>query len=413
MGWIQELWSNDYSGGIRVPTEWPKLMGANNLLPGLLIFLLSPFQSDPNLYSFYTVKFLVISLVLIAQLTSVITKPKMIIPVLCGFLLLNTVYSGYMNINYYSSNWLYIIILLEIIKQIASRSKSLFPTELITLFFLLMASKSQIIYISMACILVLVIKNKKYINYKFLTLVITFLFLFQVTNLLNSNTVGGRTAVPQPFGLRPEISSNGIEWDFGWVYRSFWTILDWYPGIGANLINQSSFTISQKTLLIVLAIFATVYVPYFLVRKQIGLEQNVYILDTFMFASLLTWTLIKHPIGIGHVALSYISASVVTIFAISRFIYYRFKDVCNSFRVLVATPLLLSLFISLFARPISYSEMSRRSSDKIGITVTSNLKNQPKALHLLQVVYALQGKRLEFSKNGDYSNSQVHLFIKD
>ena len=48
-GWMQEAWSPDYSGPIRVPTAYPNLMSANHLMPGALLSTLGALLTNMNL----------------------------------------------------------------------------------------------------------------------------------------------------------------------------------------------------------------------------------------------------------------------------------------------------------------------------------------------------------------------------
>ena len=56
--WLNEIFSIDYEGPIRIPTAYPNLLSANHLIAGSLLSPFLIFNNNINIYNSYCIKFI-------------------------------------------------------------------------------------------------------------------------------------------------------------------------------------------------------------------------------------------------------------------------------------------------------------------------------------------------------------------
>jgi hypothetical protein len=278
--------------------------------------------------------------------------------------------------------------------------------KVIIVFSFLLIAKAPILLIAATVLIYLIAKDLR-ISLNLKNIVVFFLAMANVWSWLSTPKPSGiGIGFPKPVGV---VSGDGFQ--FSWASIQYSEILGWYTGHEAWFIFryiQAPYIFG----IVVFLIFFKIYFVYFFLRKKVGLSStSVSILDLYMLVSMLSSLLLRNDGSLVHQAHAYLLASTITfIIAIAY---------CSS--KLNFQKLIPLFFISILVQvptkylPLFEQDVSVRLKDVGTITVNELEERKITAadpVRKKQVYYSMLGKRFLFSKDENYSGSQVHLFTQ-
>ena len=406
-GWMQEAWKPEYSGPIRVPTEYPNLMSANHLMPGALLSTLGALLPSMNLVKAIDLRYITICFVLSSLAVEVYKRKRKHFPrlVLVG-VTLNLIYGTEIQGNLGMSSFVYVILLAILMFVLFEPETVENKQRVIIVFGFLLIAKAPILLIAATVLIYLIAKNLR-ISLNLKNAVVFILAIANVWSwLLTPKPSGIGNGFPKPVGV---ISGDGIQ--FSWASIQYNEILGWYTGYEAWFIFryiQAPYIFG----IVVFLILFKIYFIYFFLRKKVGLSStSISILDLYMLVSMLSWLLLRNNGSLVHQAHAYLLASTITFIIAVAYCSSRlnFKKLIPLFLISISIQVPTKYF------PLSEQQVIIRLGD-VGTMTLSELEERKitaaDPIRKKQVYYSMIGKRFPFSKDEDYSTSQVHLFTQ-
>lgn len=408
-GWLQEVWQASYSGGVRVPTLWPLQLGSNNILPGTVLSLIATLQPDMNLVSAIDARYFIIvtTFFLVLKDLKLDTPSKMIkvfTALSISWLFFGTEIGTELNL----SSYLYVLLLVVIIQMLMTKKSAITGVPLIILFSILLVAKTQIALVAAVVIIVLIRRiGIKALNPRILSLwvLISINMLFW---LIIPSTAGSNIGIPLPFGFHPSIESGQLNLNLEKIYHGLDSLPGWYPAWEGGVVqNHSSGFVA--ILLIFLLISLKIYAVYFLAIQSVRIPtEHRKILDIFVAVSFFSWAVIRNGGHVGHQAHAFLTTSVVTA-AVLAIVVFKFMK--NS---LILPSLVIAITLNLYAGTLPpLNEVNAVSiAHDYGMTTHDSKKLNPDEMSLtqLQIWNSINGRKMPFDVNGDYTGSQASLF---
>lgn len=406
-GWMQEAWSPDYSGPIRVPTAYPNLMSANHLMPGALLSTLGALLPSMNLVKAIDLRYITICFVLSSLVVEVYKRKREHFSrvVLVG-ITLNLIYGSEIACELNGSSFVYVILLGIIAFVLFEPETTEKKQGLIILFSFLLIAKAPILLIAAAVLTYLIAKNLR----NSFSLKNVLVFALVVANVWSWSSTpkpsGLGSGFPKPIGV---IADEGIHFSFATIQYN--EILGWYTGHEAWFIARY---IQEPYIfgIVILLILIKIYFVYFYLRKKIGLSSaSVSILDLYMLGSLLSWLLLRNNGSLAHQAHAYLLASTITFIIAVAYFSSRLN-----FRKLIPL-LLVSILIQIPTKylPVFEHDQDVRLGDVGTMTLIDVKERKITTSDLVrkkQVYYSMLGERFLFSKKDDNYTSPVNMFTQ-
>lgn len=268
LGWIQEVFSNDYAGPLRLPTLYPVLSGANHFYSSSLVLITGVFSKDMNLVIAQNLKYILICFFYYLLLREF--KPKQTF----SFALASSVpwllYGQEISYEFVISSSGYIFCLSLILFIIMSKDR--FNIEHIQIILLVLAvSKAPIFFVP---ILVFAYIHFTINRFKFTrvnSLLMFLVFLNILSWAVTPKSTGSGSGIPQVLGLHPRIINGHLDIGLSAIKNSF---NPWYLGHEGILLNRFDSQFA-KIGIIFLLIFVKIYLTYFLLlRRQVHPKQE-------------------------------------------------------------------------------------------------------------------------------------------
>lgn len=408
-GWLQEIWQASYSGGVRVPTLWPLQLGSNNILPGTVLSLIATLQPDMNLVSAIDARYFLIvtTFFLVLKDLKLNTSSKMI-KVFAALSISWLFFGAEIGAELNLSSYLYVLVLVVIIQLLLRKKLEIVGIPMIVLFSILLVAKTQIALVATVVIIVLIRRiGIKALNPQIISLwvLISINMLFW---LIIPSTPGSNIGIPLPFGFHPSIESGQLNLNLEKIYHSLDILPGWYPAWEGGVVqNYSSGFVAIS--IIFLLISLKIYTVYFVAIRGVKIpRENRNILDIFVGVSLFSWVVIRNGGHVGHQAHAFLTTSVVTA-AVLAIVVFKFMK--NSF---ILPSLVIAITLNLYAGTLP--PLNEVNADSIaqdyGMTIDDSKKLNPDEISLtqLQIWNSINGKKMPFDVNGDYTGSQASLF---
>ena len=408
-GWLQEIWQASYSGGVRVPTLWPLQLGSNNILPGAVLSLIATLQPDMNLVSAIDARYYILVTTFFLVLKDLkFDTPSKMIKVFTALSISWLFFGAEIGTELNLSSYLYVLVLVVIIQLLMTKKSAITGVPMIVLFSILLVAKTQIALVA-AVVIIVVIRR---IGIKSLNPKIFFLWILIFINMLFwliiPSTAGSNLGIPLPFGFHPSIESGQLNLNLEKVYHGLDILPGWYPAWEGGVVkNHSSGFVTVSIIFLLISI--KIYALYFVAIRGIKIpREHRNILDIFVALSLFSWVVIRNGGHVGHQAHAFLLTSVVTA-AVLAIVVFTFMK--NS---LILPSLLIAITANLYAG--TFPPLNQLNADSIahdyGMTIDASKKLNPKELSLtqMQIWNSINGRRMPFVVNGDYTGSQASLF---
>ena len=408
-GWLQEIWQASYSGGVRVPTLWPLQLGSNNILPGTVLSLIATLQPDMNLVSAIDARyFLIVTTFFLVLKDLKLDIPSKMIKFFAVLSISWLFFGAEIGTELNLSSYLYVLVLVVIIQLLMRKKSAIVDYPMIVLFSILLVAKTQIALIAAVVIIVLIRRiGIKALNPRIISLwvLISINMLFW---LIIPSTPGSNIGIPLPFGFHPSIESGQLNLNLEKIYHSLDILPGWYPAWEGGVVqNYSSGLVTIS--IIFLLISLKIYTVYFVAIRGIKMpRENRNILDIFVAVSLFSWVVIRNGGHVGHQAHAFLTTSVVTA-AVLAIVVFKFMK--NS---LILPSFVIAITLNLYAGTLP--PLNEVNADSIaqdyGMTIDDSKKLNPDEMSLtqLQIWNSINGRKMPFDVNGDYTGSQASLF---
>jgi hypothetical protein len=305
--WVNDFLCADYHGPLRSSVVWPKLMTSNHLLPGSFLSALSTIIIYPNLITTIDIRYYFLSfyfatfIIFWSQQRNVL-----IVKLLVLFVGILSIYGQEIGYELRISSFLYIVILLELLKGIIFLKNN---TNITAFSYLLILAKGPILFIAIGLSIWYSIKPIKLIFTKLNVFILLIIFINIFTWII----------VPPPqYPLNFEFASpiNAV--------LPLNAVKSWFiPDFGYELIVKN-ITGKYLTLFLVFYIVFKYYIIFFLTSPYLKGDKNVRYksnsqlvgLELYVLISLSGFIFIRHAGSIGHVAHAYLLMAILTSFCI-------------------------------------------------------------------------------------------------
>lgn len=306
--WVNDFLCADYHGSLRSSVVWPKLMTSNHLLPGSFLSALSTTIIYPNLITTIDIRYYFLSFYFATFIIFWSQQRKvLIVKLLAVFIGILSIYGQEIGYELRISSFLYIVIMMELLKGIIFLKNNANTTAFS---YLLILAKGPISFIAIGLSIWYTIKPVKLI----FTKLNVFILLLILINILTWIIVP-----PPQYPLNFEFASpvNAV--------LPLNAVKSWFiPDFGYELIVKN-ITGKYLTLILVSYIVLKYYIIFFLTspynkenKKNIGYKSNSQIvgLELYVLISLFGFIFIRHAGSIGHVAHAYLLMAILTSFCI-------------------------------------------------------------------------------------------------
>jgi hypothetical protein len=384
--WISEFINPSIEGPLRLEISWPNQMASNHLIPGGIIAISSILIKKINLISSITLRYLIISLYFSYFFSHwAIIKKINPFKILIFLILGMSIFGQEIGYEIKISSFIYVILMLEILKNLYIKQNK---QILFCLSLFLIIAKAPIFFVAVIfSFWIAYFSKEKISNLNWIVIILIGLNIASWFLVPRPTEHAGMPFLINIFKIEDILSLNGIK---GWF------ITDAVSEIIFSFLEGPFITFA-----LLIYIMTKYYLPYFLITKKIALARDktkIILLDAWVLCSIVAWTFIRYPIGIGHTAHLYLLMAVVTLFFIIKY----FSE-SNDYYSIIIFLLIATLFgyPHRIFNPLHYVEKELLTTPESTMTTSelkfgfTNYKNDESYAIKNQIVSAMIGEKID------------------
>lgn len=427
-GWIQDLWNNNQSTHVQVPTAWPMELGSTHTLPGIFIASIAAFMPSVNLIEAVFIRSLLVICCLFVLLISFYKKsPNKFLPLLGGLAVFGLLYGQNVGYEFTISSYLYLIVLIEILRQFLLNFES--RTTIFLLLIFLPLTKAPIAFIAMGAIICYAFLFRRNINWKVSSLPIILLPINFISLMLAPTTNANKDTQFSFFGLKnlTEITNElfSKDWLDSFSGLAGWNV-DWVSTfLFPNIFDKNALPFALFTYILVFIFGGYVVLRSIQIRSKISNEietKSFIVIDAIMILAAISLAGVRNgdSLGVGHQAHAYLIASVIP-FVLGIYVFEQLVSKKKALFFIVTSMCLYALTgTSINSRTLAfrwtdypYTTVSPREEIVVNTKDGFYLPADGEDLSRAQVIASMKGLLLKYDPKNDYGeHSQVNNFIK-
>jgi hypothetical protein len=424
-GWVSSFWNHSPDGSVQVPTAFPLTLGGTHTLPAVFLSAATSLLPDVNLVQLIFTKALFITITLYSFCHSLFSRNSSKSPqVLAGLLVGIVIYGQDFGYELTISSYLYIIVLIQIIRAIIWQEEDATTTTILISF--LVIAKIPLFLIGIGCLLVWLILQRRVL---FLRKLLIPIILLPIHFLLTLQAPKSPSTIDVDFSILGFFFSNPNSWTIQIWLNSFGAVVGWNVDWMRFIFFRENISGVFLPIIIVTYTVFIVYFIYLFIRKEAfslneKIESNTkdyLLIDTFMILSLISWIFLRNgtKVEIGHQAHAYLITSIITFMLVALWLTKVLNKWVSIAAIFLCTLGILEVGVGLNSLTIE-RRTTENSNSYVSLTdATVDLQHngyyipdRNEDMAKAQVVASMNGLKLQFASNATYVGSQVNNFIR-